>query len=160
MAPPPGGLSKNAVEIVRPAFLERATDQASPTEPANQLVVVGRETLSVLLSLTHDLSQQKDLIRRLRQLVHVLRVDTTIEANHPTAWPGLAALTQVCALLLRHKDKLVRLHATVSCMELFFIVSEKECGGVDCVCSKERERLVGLGPFPRQSTRRTKYTIY
>ena len=55
----------------------------------------------------------------------VLHTDETIEANDVDEWPGLAAVAQVTAKLLRHKDKQVRLYSTLACLEIFGIVSTR-----------------------------------
>lgn len=132
-------LSENA-RIVRPAFLDKAQNQVREVQPrmvvdcarirTANICTKALRLLSVspLLTLHHSpslypLCPQKDLIRRLRKLTTVLQTDESIEANDSTEWPGVAALAQTCASLLRHKDKQVRLYSTLACMELFAIVS-------------------------------------
>ena len=66
---------------------------------------------------------QKDLIRRLRKVVDVLQNEESIEPGH-AEWPGLAATAEcIVQQFLHHRDKEVRLHAVLACMELFAIVS-------------------------------------
>jgi hypothetical protein len=77
----------------------------------------------LLLLLLFLLRQQKDLVRRLRKVCHVLRSDAAVEA-HSEEWPGLARLAQHLAApeLLAHATPTVRLLTSVACMEIFAIV--------------------------------------
>jgi hypothetical protein len=62
------------------------------------------------------------LLRRLSNVLQVLRHDESVEPDSPE-WPGLAGVSEyVVANLISHKDKEVRLFAVLICMELFTIV--------------------------------------
>jgi hypothetical protein len=80
---------------------------------------------SFLTSLLSSLSsnfKQKDLIRRLGNVVQVLRYDETVEADC-AEWPGLGGVAQyIVEHFVRHQDKDVRLYAILACMEIFTIV--------------------------------------
>ena len=66
---------------------------------------------------------QKDLIKRLRTVLKVLKEDESIVMDSPE-FPGLSSLCQALTAYVNHKDKEVRLYTVSSCMELFFIVSQ------------------------------------
>lgn len=61
-------------------------------------------------------------MKRLRDLVQLLRQDESIEADSPQ-FPGLAALCHALTNFVDHRDKEVRLYTVSACMELFTIVS-------------------------------------
>lgn len=66
---------------------------------------------------------QKDLLRRLRNIVEVLRNDEDeIDVDE---YPGLGALADLLVTkpYLQHKDKEVRLYTVLSCVEVFYVVS-------------------------------------
>lgn len=79
---------------------------------------------------------QKDLVRRLRNLVHVLRISDddnnnntnnndqpVVEADSPE-WPGLNATAHALVhTYLHHSDKDVRLYSVLACVEIMTIVS-------------------------------------
>lgn len=67
---------------------------------------------------------QKDLVRRLRNLVHVLREDGGVDADSPE-WPGLAATAHLLAqpAYLHHADGEIRLYAVLAGVEILTIVS-------------------------------------
>ena len=80
-----------------------------------------RLTLTVLSPLFSGIFQ-KDLIRRLRNVVHVLQTDDTIEPDS-AEFPGLAATgTLLCQRYLNDRDKDVRLYSLLACMEILGIV--------------------------------------
>lgn len=66
---------------------------------------------------------QKDLIRRLRNVVEALG-DTDVEPNSPD-YPGLGGLSAILVEdgFLEHRDKDVRLHTVLACMQLLEVVS-------------------------------------
>jgi hypothetical protein len=67
--------------------------------------------------------QQKDLIRRLREVVEALK-DPDVEPNSPD-FPGLGGLSAVLIEdgFLEHRDKEVRLHTVLGCMQILEVVS-------------------------------------
>ena len=67
-------------------------------------------------------SLQKDLIRRLRRVVEELS-DDDVEPNSPD-YPGLAGLAAKLVEdgFLEHRDKEVRLHTVLACMQLLEVV--------------------------------------
>jgi hypothetical protein len=66
---------------------------------------------------------QNDLVKRLRNVVEQLQ-DPAVEPNSPD-FPGLAGLanTLVADQYINHRDKDVRLHTVLACMEIFAVVS-------------------------------------
>jgi hypothetical protein len=68
------------------------------------------------------LSQQNDLLRRLRKIVEELE-DDDVEPLSPD-YPGLNGLAAVLVddKYLQHKDKEVRLHTVLACAEIFTVV--------------------------------------
>jgi hypothetical protein len=69
------------------------------------------------------LPKQKDLIRRLREIVQSLN-DPDVEPNSPD-FPGLGGLSAVLIDdgFLEHRDKEVRLHTVLACMQILEVVS-------------------------------------
>ena len=61
-------------------------------------------------------------MKRLRQIVQLLRQDESIEPESPD-FPGLASLCHALSKFVDHRDKQVRLYTVSACMELFAIVS-------------------------------------
>ena len=74
---------------------------------------------SQISTLVHLSNLQNDLVRRLREVVDAL-ADQDVEVNMPD-YPGLGSLAAVLVTdrYLDHKDKEVRLHAVLACMEIF-----------------------------------------
>lgn len=72
---------------------------------------------------------QKDLVRRLRNLVEVLRADS-VEVESPE-WPGLAAVSHcLVRKFVNNADKEVRLYSCLACVEIFALVRvQKKHGG-------------------------------
>lgn len=66
---------------------------------------------------------QQDLVKRMRNVVEHLS-DEAVEPDSPD-YPGLAGLaaTLVEDRYLKHKDKDVRLHTVLACVEVFYVVS-------------------------------------
>ena len=60
----------------------------------------------------------------MRQVVHDL-CDEAVEPDSPD-YPGLAGLAAVLVedRYLKHKDKEVRLHTVLACVEIFYMVSQ------------------------------------
>ena len=75
-----------------------------------------------LLYRNHHASQN-DLVKRLRNVVEQLQ-DPAVEPNSPD-FPGLGSLsnTLVADQYINHRDKDVRLHTVLACMEIFAVVS-------------------------------------
>ena len=73
---------------------------------------------SQISTLVHLSNLQNDLVRRLREVVDAL-ADQDVEVNMPD-YPGLGSLAAVLVTdrYLDHKDKEVRLHAVLACMEI------------------------------------------
>jgi len=67
--------------------------------------------------------RQNDLVKRLRNVVEQLQ-DPAVEPNSPD-FPGLASLANVLVAdqFINHRDKDVRLHTVLACMEIFAVVS-------------------------------------
>ncbi|EED91434.1 hypothetical protein THAPSDRAFT_262697, partial [Thalassiosira pseudonana CCMP1335] len=65
---------------------------------------------------------QNDIVRRLQTITETLSTDTSIEPNSPQH-PSLASLasTLISPSYLHSKDKDIRLHSVLACMELFYI---------------------------------------
>ena len=80
---------------------------------------------SQISTLVHLSNLQNDLVRRLREVVDAL-ADQDVEVNMPD-YPGLGSLAAVLVTdrYLDHKDKEVRLHAVLACMEIFELVRNK-----------------------------------
>ena len=76
-----------------------------------------------LLYRNHHASQN-DLVKRLRNVVEQLQ-DPAVEPNSPD-FPGLGSLsnTLVADQYINHRDKDVRLHTVLACMEIFAVVSQ------------------------------------
>ena len=74
-------------------------------------------------SLARSSTRQKDLVRRMRAVVEHLS-DEAVEPDSPD-YPGLAGLAAVLVedRYLKHKDKEVRLHTVLACVEIFYMVS-------------------------------------
>ena len=70
-----------------------------------------------------SLHTQKDLQRRLRQVLQVLREDETIQVDDTAEWPGLASTCDILSTFVVHEERNIRLLALQNCMELFAIVS-------------------------------------
>jgi len=66
---------------------------------------------------------QNDLVKRMRNVVEHLS-DDAVEPDSPD-YPGLAGLAAVLVedRYLKHKDKEVRLHTVLACVEIFYMVS-------------------------------------
>ena len=63
------------------------------------------------------------MVKRLRNVVEQLQ-DPAVEPNSPD-FPGLASLANVLVAdqFINHRDKDVRLHTVLACMEIFAVVS-------------------------------------
>jgi len=73
-------------------------------------------------SCSYSFNPQKDLVRRLRNLVGVLR-GGDVEVESPE-WPGLAAVSHALVReFVTHADKEVRLFSVLACIEIFGLVS-------------------------------------
>jgi len=66
-------------------------------------------------------TSKKDLVVRLRTILHCLREDENVEPDDPSNYPGLAALCHALTKFVNHRDKEVRLYTVAACMELFTI---------------------------------------
>jgi len=72
------------------------------------------------------------LLQRLKTLVSVLQEDSSIEPDSPD-WPGLGSTaTLLVEKFVQHRDKEVRLYATLACMELLAIVSTPSYSTIPC----------------------------
>jgi hypothetical protein len=80
-------------------------------------------------SLTHHTFpsslSQKDLVRRLRKLVHVLRADEDDVVDANTA--ALEGTAHCLLPFLRHADTNVRLYTVLACIEVLSIVRVLQC---------------------------------
>lgn len=68
-----------------------------------------------------DCTRQNDLVKRMRHVVNELG-DDAVEPDSPD-YPGLAGLAAVLVedRYLKHKDKEVRLHTVLACVEIFYM---------------------------------------
>ena len=65
---------------------------------------------------------QKDLLKRLKAVSHILRHEG-VQSNSPD-YPGLDSLaTALEDTFIYHQDKEIRLYSVLCCMEVFAIVS-------------------------------------
>ena len=104
-------------------------------------------------------NRQNDLVKRLRNVVEQLQ-DPAVEPNSPD-FPGLASLANVLVAdqFINHRDKDVRLHTVLACMEIFAVVSHFDSTLINFRWLVRGGRQFGLGQSLGWMTYRN-YTIF